>query len=77
MHELSDSDMFLSLFFSYLKRDEERQFMINVLNKGIITDPDEAAKLAENIYNARKAANGQGDYLSGVMKGLNSSLNDN
>ena len=66
LQKISDEDDFLYSFVVYLKTDEERKFVIDVLNKGIIKEPSEATILAINILNARKASNGNGNYLKGI-----------
>lgn len=66
LQEISNADEFLYSFVVYLETDEERKFVMNALDKGRINDSAEAVMLAINIYRARKANNGQGNYLKMV-----------
>ncbi len=66
LQKLSNADEFLYSFVVHLETDEEREFIMNALNNGRISDPAKAVVLALNIRRARKANNGQGDYLKQV-----------
>ena len=63
LQKLSNADEFLYSFVVHLETDEEREFIMKALDNGRINDPAKAVALAIDIYRARKANNGQGDYL--------------
>lgn len=66
LQKLSNADEFLYSFVVYLETDEEREFIKDALDNSKINDPAKAVILAIDIYRARKAYGGQGDYLSKV-----------
>ena len=59
LQKIFDNDDFLYGFVVYLETDEERQFMINAIDKGLIKDPTHANMLAVDIDVAREIANGK------------------
>ena len=66
LQKLSNADEFLYSFIVYLETDKEREFVMDALDNGKINDPAKAVVLAIDIFRARKAYSGQGDYLSKV-----------
>ena len=66
LQKIFDSDDFLYGFVVYLETDEERQFMINAIDKGFIKDPSHANMLSLDIDNARKKYRGNKGYLDTI-----------
>ena len=66
LKKISDDENFLASVPIYLETNEELLYMVNAIDKGIVKESSEVIMLVEDIENARDAANGEGDYLSGI-----------
>ncbi len=67
LQKIFDNDHFLHGIMADLKTDEERQFMINAIDNGLVKDPSHAIMLAVDINSARKKHNGQKNYLNKII----------
>ena len=63
LQKLFDNDHFLHGFMAYLETDEERQFMIDAIDKELVKDPSHANMLSLDIDTARKKYRGKKGYL--------------
>ena len=66
LQKLFDNDHFLHGIMADLETDEERQFMINAIDNGLIRDSSHANMLAVDINLARKKYKGQKGYLKKI-----------
>lgn len=66
LQKIFDNDDFLYGFVIYLETDEERQFMINAIDNGLIDNPTHANMLAVDIDVAREKNKGKKGYLDTI-----------
>ena len=66
LQKIFDSDDFLYGFVVYLETDEERQFVINAIDNGLIDNPTHANMLAVDIDVARERYQGKKGYLDTI-----------